>query len=216
MDVAIYEAVAALMESSMADFDLGGVLRTRSGSVLPGVAPSNSYSTKDSAVVIAANADAVFVRLTKAMGQPELADDPRFRTHVLRGANMEALDQLITAWTSQQESEVLLKTLEEHGVPTGLIFTAEDMLRDAHYLAREMVVRRTSRQGWDVPMPGVVPKFSRTPGSVRTTGPALGEHTWPVLRDMVGLTADQCAQLFDDGVVVVSDVERTAASESSH
>jgi formyl-CoA transferase/succinyl-CoA--D-citramalate CoA-transferase len=202
VDVAIYEAVAALMESSMADFELGGILRSRTGSVLPGVAPSNSYPTADgSDIVIAANADAVFVRLTEAMGQPQLAEDERFRTHVSRGRSMAVLDHLIADWTSKQDSGDLLDLLEEKGVPAGRIFTAEDMLNDLHYAARDMVLRRTSMQGWSVPMQGVVPKFSRTPGSVRTTGPALGEHTWPVLRDLIGLSVDEYAALSDDGVV---------------
>src|SRR4051794_6118058 len=101
VDVAIYEAVAALMESTMADYELGGVVRTRSGSVLPGVAPSNVYPTSDGAeVVVAANADSVFVRLCDAMGQPALATDARFATHGARGANMDELDAIVAAWTS--------------------------------------------------------------------------------------------------------------------
>jgi formyl-CoA transferase/succinyl-CoA--D-citramalate CoA-transferase len=202
VDVAIYEAVAALMESSMADFELGGILRSRTGSVLPGVAPSNAYPTRDgSDVVIAANADAVFVRLTAAMGQSELAEDARFRAHASRGQNMEVLDGLIADWTSKQNSDDLLELLEASGVPAGRILTAADMLGDPHYAAREMVIRRTSMQGWSVPMPGVVPKFSGTPGSVRTTGPALGQHTWPVLSDMIGLSPAEYAVLLNDGVV---------------
>src|SRR4051812_21020178 len=163
VDVAIYEAVAALMESTMADYELGGVVRTRSGSVLPGVAPSNVYPTADGAdVVIAANADGVFARLCKAMGQAELAEDSRFATHHDRGANMVELDEIIAAWTSRCGCDEVLTQLDEHGVPGGRIFTAPDMLRDPQYLAREMVCRVTSSQGWDVPMTGVVPRFTET------------------------------------------------------
>jgi formyl-CoA transferase len=208
VDIALYEAVAALMESSMADFELGGILRSRTGSALPGVAPSNQYPTADgSSIVIAANAGTVFFRLVKAMGKPELAQDARFRTHALRGQNAETLDQLIASWTTGQDTNHLLDLLDEQGVPAGRIFTAEDMLRDPQYAAREMVLRRTSRQGWNVPMPGVVPKFSGTPGSVRTTGPALGEHTWPVLRDMIGLSVAAYRVLMDDGVVLPGIIE---------
>jgi crotonobetainyl-CoA:carnitine CoA-transferase CaiB-like acyl-CoA transferase len=202
VDVAIYEAVAALMESAMADFELGGVLRERTGSVLPGVAPSNAYATKDgSQVVIAANADAVFARLCTAMGRPELSVDERYRTHVSRGANMAALDALINKWTEALDAETLLTILEEHSVPAGRIFTAEDMLNDLHYAARDMVLRRPSTQGWNVPMPGVVPKFSRTPGSVGAAGPALGEHTYRVLTTFAGVSADEYAELEKVGVV---------------
>src|SRR3546814_701718 len=145
VDVAIYEAVAALMESTMADYELGGVVRERSGSVLPGVAPSNVYPTADGAeVVVAGNADAVFARLCQAMGQPELATDERFATHGARGDNMTELDELVGAWTSALPCEKLLAVLDEHGVPAGRIFTAPDMPTDPQYLARAMVRRATS------------------------------------------------------------------------
>jgi formyl-CoA transferase/succinyl-CoA--D-citramalate CoA-transferase len=189
VDVAIYEAVAALMESSMADLELGGVLRGRTGSVLPGVAPSNVYPTEDdSDIVIAANADTVFVRLCAAMGQPELATDDRYARHAARGANAADLDKQISQWTSARSAAEVLRVLDEHGVPAGQIFTARDMLTDPHYLAREMVTRLRSTQGWDVPMTGVVPKFSGTPGKLRRAGPALGADTADVLRDVAGLT----------------------------
>ena len=202
VDVAIYEAVAALMESTMADYELGGVVRTRSGSVLPGVAPSNVYPTADGAdVVIAANADGVFARLCKAMDQSELASDPRFATHHGRGANMAELDEVIAAWTSQYPCEELLAILDEHVVPAGRIFTAPDMLRDQQYLAREMVRRVTSAQGWEVPMTGVVPRFTETPGTIRHAGPRLGQHTDEVLTELLGIEAAEVTGLRDAGVI---------------
>jgi len=182
VDVAIYEAVFALMESSVADFELAGVTRGRSGSKLPGVAPSNVYSAADgSDIVIAANADGVFARLAQAMGQAELAADERFKTHSARGEHMDELDALIGQWTVTVDSDQLLAVLERAGVPAGKINTAQTILQDAHFAAREMVIRRTTADGWTVPMAGVVPRFSRTPGSVRSVGPALGEHTDEVL-----------------------------------
>jgi formyl-CoA transferase/succinyl-CoA--D-citramalate CoA-transferase len=201
VDVAIYEAVAALMESTMADYELGGVVRTRSGSVLPGVSPSNVYPTSDGAeVVVAANADAVFVRLCKAMGQPSLADDPRFATHGARGENMAELDALVGAWTASLPCEQVLAILDEHGVPAGRIFTAPDMLRDPQYLARGMVQRITAAQGWEVPMTGVVPTFTGTPARIRHAGPELGEHTDEVLGELLGLDAQALADLHASGV----------------
>jgi formyl-CoA transferase/succinyl-CoA--D-citramalate CoA-transferase len=201
VDVAIYEAVAALMESTMADYELGGVVRTRSGSVLPGVSPSNVYPTSDGAeVVVAANADAVFVRLCKAMATPELADDPRFATHHARGENMAALDALVGAWTATLPCDAVLEVLDEHGVPAGRIFTAPDMLQDPQYLARGMVQRITASQGWEVPMTGVVPTFSGTPGRIRHAGPTLGQHTDEVLRELLGLDDGALADLHASGV----------------
>jgi crotonobetainyl-CoA:carnitine CoA-transferase CaiB-like acyl-CoA transferase len=178
VDVAIYEAVAALMESSMVDFDVAGVLRHRSGGTLPGVAPANAYPTRDgSEVLVAGNADTVFERLCGAMGRPELAVDERYATHVARGRNERELDAIVADWTRTIDADDLLELLRRHGVPAGRVYTAADMLTDEHYLAREMVQRRVSRTGIDTPMLGVVPKFSRTPGSITDVGPTLGEHT---------------------------------------
>jgi formyl-CoA transferase/succinyl-CoA--D-citramalate CoA-transferase len=202
VDVAIYEAVAALMESTMADYELGDVVRTRSGSVLPGVAPSNVYPTSDGAdVVVAANADGVYARLCRAMGRADLVVDARFATHEARGEHMQALDRIIGAWTATQPCDDLLAVLDEHAVPAGRIFTAPDMLRDPQYLARDMVQRVISTQGWDVPMTGVVPRFNGTPAAIRHAGPVLGAHTDEVLRELLGLRDDELDTLRGAGVI---------------
>jgi formyl-CoA transferase len=178
IDVAIYEAVAAIMESSMADFDVADVLRGRSGGTLPGVAPANAYPTLDnSEVLIAGNADNVFARLCEAMGRPDLATDDRYATHIARGEHERELDALVGEWTSTMQSDDLLSLLRAHSVPAGRVYTAADMLADEHYAARDMIQRRIARTGIDTPMLGVVPKFSRTPGSIADVGPDLGEHT---------------------------------------
>ncbi len=178
VDVAIYEAVAALMESTMVDYDVAGVLRNRSGGTLPGVAPANAYPTRDgSEVLIAGNADSVFIRLCEAIGRPELTRDERFATHVARGVNERELDALVAAWTATLDADDLLVRLRDFSVPAGRVYTAADMLADDHYHARSMIERHMSRAGVDTAMLGVVPKFSRTPGSVHDVGPTLGEHT---------------------------------------
>jgi crotonobetainyl-CoA:carnitine CoA-transferase CaiB-like acyl-CoA transferase len=183
VDVAIYEAVAALMESSMADLEVGGVLRGRSGGTLPGVAPSNAYPTSDGRdVLIAGNADSIFARLCEAMGRPELAADSRFATHSARGDNAPDLDRLIAEWTRTLASHDLLALLADHSIPAGRVYTAADMLSDPHYLARDMVLRATARAGFSVPMTGVVPRFSRTPGAVADVGAHLSEHTADVVQ----------------------------------
>jgi formyl-CoA transferase/succinyl-CoA--D-citramalate CoA-transferase len=213
VDVAIYEAVAALMESTMADFELADVLRTRSGSVLPGVAPSNAYATADgSSIVIAGNADAVFARLCVAMGRPELADDERYATHGARGTNAVALDAEIERWTAARPVAELLLMLADHGVPAGRIYAAPDMLADPQYLARDMVLRVTRADGTQVPTNGVVPKFSRTPGVVERGAPALGEHTRAVLAELAGVDDDEWRALVSAGVVVADDQGRPQQS----
>ncbi len=178
VDVAIYEAVAALMESSMVDFEVADVLRGRSGGTLPGVAPANAYPTSDgSEVLIAGNADTVFARLCDAMARPNLAVDVRYSTHGARGEHERELDGIVGDWTATLDSDTLLALLHEHSVPAGRVYTAADMLHDEHYSARDMIQRRIARNGVDTPMLGVVPKFSRTPGSITDVGPTLGEHT---------------------------------------
>lgn len=175
VDVALYEAVAALMESSLADAEVAGIVRGRTGGVLPGVAPSNAYPTLDGAeVLIAGNADSVFARLCQAMGRPDLVTDERYATHRARGQHAAELDGIIAGWTATLESGDLLAVLAEAGVPGGRVYTAADALDDPHYAARGMVQRLTSVGGTTMAVPGVVPTFSRTPGSIRSAGPALG------------------------------------------
>ncbi|RDI16417.1 formyl-CoA transferase/succinyl-CoA--D-citramalate CoA-transferase [Rhodococcus sp. AG1013] len=201
VDVAIYEAVAALMESTMADHAIGGVTRGRTGSVLPKVAPSNVYPTSDGAeVLIAANADTVFRRLCVAMGRPELADDPKFAEHGPRGDNMAEIDAVIGAWTRAMTADELLKTMEDNGVPAGRIYTAADMLADPHYAARDMVVELVNRFGTAVPATGVVPKFSRTTPQTPVPGPILGDHTRQVLAELAGIDESRWADLESTGV----------------
>jgi crotonobetainyl-CoA:carnitine CoA-transferase CaiB-like acyl-CoA transferase len=166
------------------------------------VSPSNVYPTADgSEVVIAGNADSVFGRLCDAMGRPELRTDDRYATHAARGTNMDELDELIGAWTATLPAADLLARLEAHGVPAGQIFTAREMLQDPQYLARQMVQRHRSYQGWDVPMTGIVPRFTRTPGAVRNTGQPLGQDTEAVLRDVAGCTQDELDELTKAGLI---------------
>jgi len=200
VDVAIYEAVMALMESTVADYELGGVIRTRSGGVLRDVAPANAYPTLDGRdVVIAGNADAVFARLCDAMHRPDLARD--LATHEARAARQDALDVEIAIWTATLTADDLVALLREHDVPVCPINRAPDLALDPHIAARDMIVRLAAGFAGDVAMTGVVPKFSRTPGTIRAVGPALGEHTDAVLRELAQCSAEEIAQLRDGGVV---------------
>jgi len=199
VDVAIYEAVMALMESTLADYEVAGVERTRTGGILRDVAPANAYPTADGRdVVIAGNADAVFARLCVAMHRPDVAD--RLATHEARAEHQHELDEEIAAWTITLSADALVERLRAHDVPVGPINRAPDLLADPHIAARDMVVRLASGFGPDVPMTGVVPKLSRTPGSVRSAGPALGAHTEEVLRELAGAEPEEVARWRASGV----------------
>ena len=203
VDVAIYEAVFALMESTIADFELGGHIRGRTGSILPGVAPSNVYPTADGAnVLIAGNADAIFRRICEAMQQPELADDPRYVDHEHRGTNQEELDDLIGAWTATFLVDDLEALLDTHAIPYGRIFTAPDMLSDPQFAARKLIKRFEDEVlGQEVPMAAPVPMFSRTPAVIASTGPELGQHTEQVLQEVAGYSGEQIANMRERKVI---------------
>lgn len=202
VDSAIYEAVLAMMESLVPEWAVAGYQRERTGATLPNVSPSNVYPTADGdLVLIAANQDSVFARLAGAMGSPHLAEDERFATHGARGAAMEELDGLIAEWTSTRKADEMLDLLHESGVPAGRIFRARDMLEDPHFAARQAIVRMAHPDFGELPMHGVAPRLSSTPGRVRTLGPALGQHSTEVWRDLVGIDDAELEALRTAGVL---------------
>lgn len=201
VDSAIYEAVLAMMESLVPEYQQTGYVRERTGAVLPNVAPSNVYPTSDDSwVLIAANQNTVFARLAQAMGQPELAQDPRFATHGARGERQAELDELIARWTRGLAVSEVEKLLEEHGVPCGQIYRAPEMLADEHYRARQSIIEMPHDRLGQVAMQNVFPRLTRSPGNVRWVGPSLGSHTDEVLVGELGLTADELARLREAGV----------------
>lgn len=201
VDAAIYEAVLALMESAVTEWDEIKHQRERTGPVLPHVAPSNVYPTADgTSVLIAANQDLVFRRLVGVMDRPDLADDERFMTHHARGENATELDGLIAQWSGTLPSADLLSRLHEGGVPAGKVYQSSDMFADEHFAARKTIIRAANSVGHEFAMQNVAPRLSDTPGSVRWAGPGLGEHTDQVLGG-IGLAADEIEQLRKAGIV---------------
>jgi crotonobetainyl-CoA:carnitine CoA-transferase CaiB-like acyl-CoA transferase len=202
VDVAITEAVMAVMESVVSEYSATGVKRTRTGSILPGIAPSNLYPTKDGDwVVIGANADGVFRRLAAAMDRPDLADDPRYATHRARGANQQDLDGTIAAWTEALPAAVLVERLTAAGVPAGPVYDAAGVAQDPHFRDREAVIEMETEDFGVLTMQGVFPRFSETPGSVRWPGPALGQHNEEIYGDLLGFSAADIARLRERGVL---------------
>jgi formyl-CoA transferase len=202
VDSAIYEAVLALMESVLPEWELAGYQRQRTGSVLPGVSPSNVYPAADGAdVLIGANRDTVFSRLVMAMGQPDLAIDPRYATHEARGARQAEVDQLISDWTSTLDTGRLLEVLAEAGVPASRIYQTRDMFDDPQFRARQAILHLTHDKLGSFPVQAVVPRLSGTPGSVRTLGPELGQHNQEIYGSLLGLDPARLAELRSKGIV---------------
>jgi formyl-CoA transferase len=202
VDAAIYESVLSVMENLITEYGLTGYVRERSGSVLPGIAPSNAYPTKDGAlVVIGANQDTLFRRLCDAMGRPELAQDPRYAGHAARGEHQAELDALIGAWTATLDAEALLALMETSGVAAGRVYRAPDMLDDPQFAARDAIVEVPHPVFGAVKMQNAFPRLTGTPGSVRWPGPALGEHTDAVLTERLGMSTDEISGLRERGVI---------------
>jgi formyl-CoA transferase len=202
VDSAIYEAVLAMMESLLPEWAVAGYQRERTGATLPNVSPSNVYPTGDGdLILIAANQDSVFGRLAGVMERPALAEDPRYATHSARGAAMVELDNLIAEWTSTRTAEDLLKDLHAGGVPAGRIFRAKDMFADPHFAAREAIVSVPHPDFGELPMQNATPRLSETPGSVRSAGPALGEHNEEIYGGLLGLGEAERQHLHDSKVI---------------
>jgi len=201
VDVSLVESVFNLMESLVPEYDLLGYVRERSGGALPGIAPSNTYPTRDGAyVVIAGNSNPIYKRLMNVIGRADLADDPQFAQNDGRAAQSALIDAAIAGWTSAHFIEAVLAALEAADVPAGRIYSVKDIVEDPHYQARGMIVDSTLPDGVKVKMPGIVPVLSETPGAVQWQGPELGQHTAQVLAGL-GLDEAEIARLRAAGVV---------------
>ncbi len=204
VDAALTESCLAIQESTIPDYDVGGVVRGPSGTRLEGIAPSNIYRSSDGSwVVIAANQDTVFRRLCAAMGQPKLAGDERFADHVARGRHQDELDEIIGTWASQRTSIEIIAILSEAGVISGPINTVADVVADPQLIARGMIADHwDDRIGRNVKGPGVVPVLSASPGTIRFAGSTRpGQHNHEVYTGLLGLTAEELHRLEGEGVL---------------
>jgi formyl-CoA transferase len=201
IDSSLFESVLHVMESLAPDYAVAGHIRERSGSILPGVAPSNVYRCRDGDYLIAANQDSVFQRLCVAMGREGLAGDPRYATHVARGQNQRELDDLIEAWTGERTVAEVEAAMIGAGVPAGRIYRAPEMLADPHFKARQSLIEVDHPRWGRMPMQNAFPKLSRTPGSVRSLAPqAIGQDNAAVFAE-VGVGTDELAALAEAGIV---------------
>ncbi len=201
VDVALYESVFSLMESLLPEFDVAGFVRERSGASLPGIVPSNTYTTRDGKyVVIGANGDSIFKRMMLAIGREDLAADPGLARNDGRVARTAELDEAIGAWCAAHNLDDVLKVLAGAQVPSGKIYDIKDIVNDLHYRARGMIEQASLPDGTPMKIPGVVPKMAETPGGTRWLGPGLGEHTDEVLAEL-GYDADNMQDMKARGVI---------------
>jgi formyl-CoA transferase len=200
IDVALHEAVFNVMESLLPEYSAFGAVREAAGSALPGIAPSNAYPCLDGWVLVAGNGDSIFKRLMRTIGRDDLGQAPDLADNAGRVARVAEIDAAIGAWTQVQTVQQVMDALAAARVPAGKVYTAKDIHEDPHYRARDMILKQTTRDGDTVEVPGIVPKLSATPGTVRSSAPHVGDDTDAVLRQM-GLSAEQIATLRQRGIV---------------
>jgi crotonobetainyl-CoA:carnitine CoA-transferase CaiB-like acyl-CoA transferase len=208
IDAALYESAFSFMENFVPAFEKLGEVPVRTGSALPGHIPNNLFPTADGEHIhIAAGNDSTFRDLAKAMGQPELADDPRFAKGEARTASQGALEAIILSWARQHDKETLYRILLEHNVPAAPIYTVADAFEDPHYAARDMLVDVPDDALGSVKLVNVVPKLSGTPGVLRRSGGRLGRDTRAVLTEYLGLSDDAVDRLAAAGAILCGEEE---------
>ncbi|MER2260512.1 MAG: CoA transferase [Psychrobacillus sp.] len=202
VDVALYESVFSLLEGILPEYDLTGVVRERTGSTLPGIAPSNTYMCKDGKhIVIGGNGDKIFQRLMSAIGREDLATNPLYSTNQGRADNVEFIDNAIEDWTKQFPLKEVQKILDDASVPVGPIYGIKEIIEDEQYIARDMLQKVEIQNGAKVLMPGIVPKLSETPGKIEWSGPRLGEHNEEIYTKFLNMSVEEFKTFKEKGVI---------------
>ncbi len=194
IDAALYESAFRILEYTTTFYGRKGVVRERGGIQHAGW-PGGGFRTRDGHwIVFTAPAQHLFERLCTMLGQPDLPKDPRYATHESRGANMGELLAMVDTWFSTHSFEEAAEALRAHDVPHSPIMSMADIFADPHYRARQTIIEVPSEVG-PLPQPTVVPRLSATPGRVTHAGPPLGQHTDEILRDLLGMSAEEIAKL---------------------
>ncbi|MGE8203775.1 CaiB/BaiF CoA transferase family protein [Heyndrickxia sp. NPDC080065] len=202
VDVALYESVFSLLEGILPEYDLTGLVRERTGTTLPGIAPSNTYECADgNHVVIGGNGDKIFQRLMTAIGREDLANDSNYATNQGRAANVKFIDHTIEQWTKKYPLKHVQKILDDASVPVGPIYGIKEIVEDEHYKERGMLQEVELPDGKKVLVPGIVPKLSETPGEIKWNGPKLGEHNEEIFKEYMDFTFEDFKNLKEQGVI---------------
>lgn len=202
VDAALYESVLQVMEGLVPEYDRSGIIRERSGSILPGIAPSNVYPCKDGQFMIGANKDAIFKRLAQAMGQPELGDDERYATHIARGRHQTELDNMISDWTRNLTVDEVDALMIEYSIPAGMVYRAPEMLTDPHFQSRDAIIEVETERFGPLKMQNAFPKLSATPSGVRRPAPARpGQDNDAIYGTLLGLDQAEMERLSTQGVI---------------
>ena len=202
IDAALYESVLQVMEGLVPEYDHSGFIRERSGSILPGIAPSNVYICKDGEYMIGANKDSLWQRLAEAMGMPDLGTDPRFATHLARGHNQFELDDIINAWAATLTVDEVDALMIAYSIPAGRVYRAPEMLEDPHFQAREAIIEVETERYGKLKMQGAFPKMSATPSSVRSPAPSIvGQHNAEIYGGLLGMDIAELDRLKAAGAI---------------
>ena len=202
IDAALYESVLQVMEGLVPEYDHSGFIRERSGSILPGIAPSNVYICKDGEYMIGANKDSLWQRLAEAMGMSDLGTDPRFATHLARGHNQFELDDIINAWAATLTVDEVDALMIAYSIPAGRVYRAPEMLEDPHFQAREAIIEVETERYGKLKMQGAFPKMSATPSSVRSPAPSIvGQHNAEIYGGLLGMDIAELDQLKAAGAI---------------
>lgn len=202
VDVALNEAVFALMESMLPEYSKFGIVRERTGSKLPGISPSNTYQCKDGKwIVIGGNGDSIFKRFMKAIGREDMANDPRFGNNNDRVRHDDILDEVISGWTAQFTYQEVYEKLDAAGVPVGPMYSIADIAQDPHFLARNMIQEAQIPGVGMLKIPGIIPQLSETPGETEWIGPVLGAHNKEIYSSLLGIDEKQLQEWEQSGLI---------------
>ena len=202
IDLSLLEPLLSILGPDAARFKLTGEVPSRTGNRTSISAPRNVYKTSDGKyVALSASVQSMTMRLFKAIGRPELIDDPRFKTNSDRLDNVEALDEIIQQFIGKMTLKENLQFFRGHSVTVGPVYDVAELIEDEHIIDREVIVEVPDKQIGMLPMHNVFPFLSRTPGQIRNPAPELGEHTEQVLKACLGTSAQQLQTLREEGVI---------------